>query len=95
MLESTFKKQFKQRVIDRFPELDLDFVTPVSRFMPDMIILGPTIWAALEFKRSESSPHRPNQHYHISRLNKKGFARFVFPENEEEVFHELEILFSS
>ncbi len=95
MLENLFKKYVKKRIIDRFPNLDLDFITPTNRSMPDMIIIAPIVWAALEFKRSEGASLRPNQDYHIMRLNEKGYATFVFPENVEEVLDELEILFLS
>ena len=95
MLESQFKKQVKKRIKERFSNLDLDFVIGINRSDPDLFVLGPFVWAALEFKRSEDAPHRPNQNYHISRLNKKGYASFVFPENLEEVLDELEVLFLS
>ena len=95
MLESKFKKQTIERIKDRFPSLDLDFITPLSRSMPDTFIIAPHVWAALEFKRSEISPHRPNQDYHILRLNRKGYATFVYPENVEEVLDDLEVLFLS
>lgn len=98
MLESQFKRHVKCSIRDRFPNLDLDFIDTNAynfRSMTDLVVLGPEVWAALEFKRSEDSPHQPNQDYHISRLNKKGYASFVFPENLEEVLDELEVLFSS
>jgi hypothetical protein len=96
MLESKFKTYAKDRIRNRFLELDLDFVEPMfDRSMPDLYILGPKVWAALEFKRSEDAPHRPNQDYHIARLAMKGYASFVYPENLEVVLDELEILFTS
>jgi len=98
MLESQFKKEFidvlKLRSGGRFP---LDFVDtkPNNRSMPDLILLGPNgKWAALEFKRSIDASHRPNQDFHVNRLNDKGFARFVYPETAEEVLRELEALFT-
>ncbi len=97
MLESEFLYHLKQRIIDRFPNLDLDFIepNPRQRSMPDLIILAPFVWAALEAKRSEDASHRPNQDHHIERLNRKGYASFVFPGNLEEVLDELEVLFTS
>lgn len=94
MLESTFKRNFKEKVLLLFSDLDIDFIEPKSRSMPDLFIIAPFAWAAIEFKRSDLSPHRPNQDYHINRLHRKGFAMFCFPENEEEVLNELEKLFS-
>ena len=96
MLESEFKVRVKNRIQDRFPNLDLDFIdyNGYNRSMPDTFVIGPHVWAALEYKRSEDASHRPNQEYHISRLNKKGYATFVCPENLEEVLDELEVLFT-
>ena len=97
MLESEFKQHVKDCIIHRLRYVDLDFIetNTYTRSLPDLFIIGPNLWAALECKRSEDAPHRPNQDYHISRLNKKGYASFVFPENLEEVLDELEILFAS
>ena len=97
MLESEFKKLVKQRIKYRFASLVLDFIEPLghNRSMPDLIILGPRVWAALEFKRAKDSPLRPNQLYHVMRMKEKGYATFIFPENLEEVLDELERLFTS
>ncbi|MCK4824982.1 hypothetical protein KA005_55040 [bacterium] len=104
MLESQFKREAKQRIRERFPNLDLDFINGTNRSMPDTFILGPWSWAALEFKRSglaaqqpaaqQPAAQQPNQNYHIQRLNRKGYASFVFPENLEEVLDDLEAVFS-
>lgn len=97
MLESEFKKHTIQRIKDRLPSLDLDFIKtkPFNRSMPDTFVIGPWNWAALEFKRSELAAQQANQDYHIERLNRKGYASFVFPENVEEVLDDLEAVFSS
>lgn len=97
MLEASFKVKAKQEIMKRFPDLDLDFINSGinDRSMPDLFIIGPNFWAALEFKRKKHSSHRPNQDHHIARLNKKGYATFVYPENLEEVLNGLEELFSS
>ncbi len=94
MLESKFKQRTKQRIKDRFPTLDLDFISGTDRSMPDTFVLGPWCWAALEFKESEFAAQQPNQDYHIERLNRKGYASFVFPENVEEVLNDLERVFT-
>lgn len=96
MLESTFKKNIKDKLLTRFP--DIEIFEPDSgkkRSVPDMLIFGPGAWAALEFKRSENSAHQPNQDRRVERLSKKGYAAFIFPENEKEILHELEELFGS
>lgn len=47
--------------------------------------------ALLEVKASEKSKERPNQSYYVQMFNESGtFARFIYPENEEEVLRALE-----
>lgn len=58
--------------------------------IPDLLVLFKNKWAALEVKKSENEPHRPNQDYYISLMNGMSFAKFIYPENKEEVFDELQ-----
>lgn len=99
MLESDFKRQFIELLKARMRKHnvpDLDFINVENqRGMPDLVILGVGVWAALEFKRRKNARHRPNQDYNIERLSQKGYARFIWPEACEEVLDELERLFGS
>lgn len=97
MLEMSFKTKFLRDLEERLSDIDLDFIhtRPRHRSMPDTFVIGPHFWAALEFKRSRSAAHQPNQDYYVSKLREKGYANFVYPENAEEVLDELEILFTS
>jgi len=58
--------------------------------IPDLLVLFKNKWAALEVKRSKGESHRPNQDYYISLMNKMSYAKFIYPENKEEVFDELQ-----
>ena len=60
---------------------------------PDLTIFCGPRWAVLEVKRSAGEPHRPNQDFYIQWLSKMGYASFVYPENREEVLHELQQTF--
>lgn len=63
--------------------------------IPDLLVLYNDKWASLEVKRSSSARHRPNQEYYVDLMDKMSFSRFICPENEEEVLHELEQTFRS
>lgn len=62
---------------------------------PDLIILYKRNWACLECKQSARAKVRPNQRFYISLLNAMSYASFVYPENKEEVLHELEQTFKT
>ena len=58
--------------------------------IPDLLILFKDKWAVLETKKSKDAPHRPNQDYYISLMDRMSFARFIYPENKEEILDELQ-----
>ncbi len=63
--------------------------------IPDLIVLWKNKWAALECKNGVRAKKQPNQEYYINRMNAMSFARFVYPENKEEVLYELQQAFKS
>lgn len=62
--------------------------------IPDLLILFGFRWAVLECKDTADSPERPNQGYYIAKCNEMSFGAFIYPENEAEVLHGLQLAFS-
>lgn len=92
--ENAYQRKLIQKLKRAFPEAmvlknDPNYIQGI----PDLIIVCGPQWAALEVKRSESSPARPNQEYYIETMQEMSYARFIYPENEREIFDELEQLF--
>lgn len=58
--------------------------------IPDLTIFYEDKWATLECKKSKDAKHQPNQDAYVEQMNKMSFSRFIYPENKEEVLHELQ-----
>lgn len=56
---------------------------------PDLILLKGRFWGCLEVKKSRLAPLRPLQDVKVKQYNKMSYARFIYPENAEEVLAEL------
>lgn len=63
--------------------------------IPDLLVLYKDKWAALECKKNASAKKQPNQEYYVSQMNDMSFARFICPENKEEVLDELQRSFKA
>jgi hypothetical protein len=63
--------------------------------IPDLLILYNNKWAALECKKAAGASKRPNQEYYVGLMDKMSFAKFISPENKEEVLHALHEAFKS
>lgn len=61
--------------------------------IPDLTVLYKDKWAVLECKKERGAPHQPNQDRYVERLNGMSYSAFIFPENREEVFADLDELF--
>lgn len=91
MAESVFKRKFHARLYRAFPgclilKNDAEFLPGI---LDTLILFGPR-WAALEFKDSAKSSFQPNQRYYIAQMNDMSYAAVVYPENQEEVFRDLQ-----
>lgn len=89
--ENAFQAHLIKRLKNEFPgcivlKNDANYIQGI----PDLIVLHNGTWAALEVKRSSDAPYQPNQEYYVNRMNDMSYAAFVFPENEEEIFYDLQ-----
>lgn len=96
MLESQFQSKLIKRLKKTFPGCLVMKTDPTYiQGLPDLLILFKDKWAVLECKKSATASKRPNQDYYVDRLNEMSFARFIFPENEEEVLNDLQQAFKA
>lgn len=95
-LESKFQADLIKKLKKMFPgciilKNDPNYIQGV----PDLTIFYKNKWATLEVKKSENASHRPNQEYYVNTMNEMSYSRFIYPENKEEVLHELQLAFQS
>lgn len=96
MLENKFKTRLAAEIEELFPGCIVVHLDPNEiQGIPDLLVLYKNKWAALEGKKEANAPHRPNQDYYVDLMDQMSFARFVYPENKEEVLHELQQAFRS
>lgn len=94
MLENKFKTKLINELEEMFPGCIVVHLDPNEiQGIPDILILYKNKWAALEGKKSQFSPHQPNQNYYVDRMNRMSYANFIYPENKEEVLDELQRTF--
>ena len=90
MLENKFQANLIKEIKKLFPgcivmKNDSSYIQGI----PDLLILFNDKWAALEAKKNASASRRPNQDYYVGLMNQMSFARFICPENKEEVLNDL------
>ena len=95
------EKDYQPRVIDRiiktFPGAKTaKIVATRNQGMPDLAIFFPDgRWALLEVKKHANARRQPNQPYYVEEMNKHSYAAFIYPENEDQIFDELQQTFGS
>ena len=95
-LENEFQAKLIKELKDRFDgcivlKNDPNYISGI----PDLTVLYGSHWAFLETKRDEKASHRPLQDYYVEHGNEMSFARFISPENKEEVLNDLQQSFQS
>ena len=91
MKESQFQSSLIKEIRNRFPGCII-FKTDPSYLQgaPDLLILYKDRWASLEVKRDKGASHQPNQDYYVETMNNMSFSAFIYPENKEDVLHDME-----
>lgn len=94
MKENKFQAEFIKELKQEFPgcivlKNDPNYIQGI----PDTLVLYKDKWAALELKRNKKASHRPNQDYYVDLMNRMSCAKFVYPENKEEILDELQRTF--
>lgn len=93
-LESQFQKELIDEIKELFPGcIVLKNDSSYIQGFPDWTVFYRDKWAILEAKRSMRASRQPNQEYYIDILDRMSFARFVYPENKDEVLYELQLFF--
>jgi hypothetical protein len=94
-LESKFQKELTDEIKDRYSGcVVLKNDSSYIQGIPDWSIFYEDKWAFLEAKRNKDANKQPNQEYYVNKLNDMSFARFVYPENKDEVLHDLDLHFN-
>lgn len=91
MLESKFQAKLIKELKEMFVgcivvKNDSSYIQGI----PDLTVLYKDRWASLEVKRSANADRQPNQEHYVGRMNEMSFARFICPENKDEVLNELQ-----
>lgn len=94
MLENRFKTKLVGELEEIFPGCIILHMDPNEiQGIPDLLILFRNKWAALEGKKSMNASVRPNQEYYVELMDDMSFARFIYPENKDEVLDDLCLYF--
>ena len=94
MLENKFQAKLIKELKKIFPgcivmKNDSSYIQGI----PDLLVLYKNKWASLECKKSSKASRQPNQEYYVGLMDKMSFARFISPENKDEVLDELKKIF--
>ena len=90
MLENQFQAKLIKELKKIFPgcivmKNDSSYIQGI----PDLLVLYKNCWASLECKKSARASKQPNQEYYVGLMDKMSFARFISPENKDEILNDL------
>lgn len=91
VLERKFKKKVIEELHDIYPGAVLIGLDPEEiQGIPDLLFLYGPFWGTFETKRNLFSPVRPNQAFWVDKMNRMSYSSFLFPENKNDVFQDLD-----
>ena len=90
MLENKFQANLIREIKNMLPgcivmKNDSSYIQGI----PDLLILYKDKWASLECKKNARASKQPNQEYYVGMMDDMSFARFICPENKEDILNEL------
>ena len=90
MLENKFQANLIREIKNLLPgcivmKNDSSYIQGI----PDLLILYKDKWASLECKKNARASKQPNQEYYVGMMDDMSFARFICPENKEDILNEL------
>lgn len=95
MLENKFQSKLIKEIKNEFPGCIVLKNDPTyMQGVPDLLVLHNKKWASLEVKKDAKAHRQPNQEYYVEKMDDMSFARFVSPENKDEVMDELYLHFN-
>lgn len=95
MLENKFQSKLIKEIKNEFPGCIVLKNDPTYiQGVPDLLILHNNKWASLECKKNAKARKQPNQNYYVEKMDSMSFARFVSPENKDQVLDELGLHFN-
>lgn len=93
--ERKFQTALVKEIEELFPGCIVTKMESYIQGFPDLVIFYKDKWALLECKKSADAHRQPNQEFYVNLANSMSFARFIYPENKEEVLNELQRTFKS
>jgi hypothetical protein len=99
MLESRYQGRLIKKIRNLFPGCYvLKNDSSYQQGIPDLLVLYRNMWAMIEVKpKPPTGPgdFEQNQEWFIEEFDRMSFAAVIYPENEEEVLHDLQRAFQT
>lgn len=94
MLENKFQAELIRDLKKTFPGcIVMKNDSAYIQGIPDLLILYKDKWASLECKKSANAKKRPNQDYYVGLMDEMSFAKFICPENKNDILDDLKRTF--